>query len=273
MAEFCAARTVRRGASPPSTPPTPPPRRSTTWPTCPPTPTCAARGAIVEVDGVPMQGLVARLSATPGAVRWAGRPLGADDPPAWDACPGFPAGPSRHLSERAPSCPGMTPVYVPRHGRASCSHSPVTTLLAVPIAALGVSPPRAAAAVPHRAVLLRVRRGLGVQQGGRDLQRHRRPRRPGRRRLHRRAVQQRCRRPQPVGGATGTVADGDVFVLSRADADPAIVAQADQLTPAVANWNGDDAVVAAHGPARWSTSSARSGSTPAASGAPAPPAR
>jgi crotonobetainyl-CoA:carnitine CoA-transferase CaiB-like acyl-CoA transferase len=38
----------------------------------------AARGAIVEVDGVPMQGLVARLSRTPGAVRWAGRPLGAD---------------------------------------------------------------------------------------------------------------------------------------------------------------------------------------------------
>jgi crotonobetainyl-CoA:carnitine CoA-transferase CaiB-like acyl-CoA transferase len=42
-----------------------------------------ARGAIVEVDGVPMQGVVARLSATPGSVRWAGRPLGADDPPAW----------------------------------------------------------------------------------------------------------------------------------------------------------------------------------------------
>jgi crotonobetainyl-CoA:carnitine CoA-transferase CaiB-like acyl-CoA transferase len=42
-----------------------------------------ARGSVVEVDGVPMQGLVARLSATPGAVRWAGRDLGADDPPAW----------------------------------------------------------------------------------------------------------------------------------------------------------------------------------------------
>ena len=37
-----------------------------------------ARGAIVEVDGVPMQGLVAHLSATPGAIRWAGRLLGAD---------------------------------------------------------------------------------------------------------------------------------------------------------------------------------------------------
>jgi crotonobetainyl-CoA:carnitine CoA-transferase CaiB-like acyl-CoA transferase len=46
-------------------------------------PQLAARGAIVEADGVPMQGLVARLSRTPGAVRWAGRPLGADDPPRW----------------------------------------------------------------------------------------------------------------------------------------------------------------------------------------------
>ena len=36
------------------------------------------RGSIVEVDGVQMQGLVARLSETPGAIRWAGRPLGAD---------------------------------------------------------------------------------------------------------------------------------------------------------------------------------------------------
>ncbi len=37
-----------------------------------------ARGAVVDVDGTPMQGLVARLSATPGRIRWAGRPLGAD---------------------------------------------------------------------------------------------------------------------------------------------------------------------------------------------------
>ena len=42
----------------------------------------AARGAIITVDGVPMQGLVARLSATPGQVRWPGRSLGAD-PPEW----------------------------------------------------------------------------------------------------------------------------------------------------------------------------------------------
>lgn len=38
----------------------------------------AARQAIVDVDGTPMQGLIARLSATPGGLRWAGRPLDAD---------------------------------------------------------------------------------------------------------------------------------------------------------------------------------------------------
>jgi crotonobetainyl-CoA:carnitine CoA-transferase CaiB-like acyl-CoA transferase len=41
------------------------------------------RDAIVDIDGVPMQGLLARLSATPGTIRWAGRPLGADNPPTW----------------------------------------------------------------------------------------------------------------------------------------------------------------------------------------------
>jgi crotonobetainyl-CoA:carnitine CoA-transferase CaiB-like acyl-CoA transferase len=51
-------------------------------------PQLAARGAIVEADGVPMQGLVARLSETPGEVRWAGRALGADDPPRWRATEG-----------------------------------------------------------------------------------------------------------------------------------------------------------------------------------------
>jgi len=38
----------------------------------------AERDAIVAVDGTPMQGLIAKLSATPGAVRWAGRGLDAD---------------------------------------------------------------------------------------------------------------------------------------------------------------------------------------------------
>ena len=38
----------------------------------------AAREAIVEVEGTPMQGLLAKLSATPGALRWQGRGLDAD---------------------------------------------------------------------------------------------------------------------------------------------------------------------------------------------------
>jgi len=38
----------------------------------------AARDAIVEVGGVPMQGLIAKLSATPGELRWPGRLLDAD---------------------------------------------------------------------------------------------------------------------------------------------------------------------------------------------------
>ena len=37
-----------------------------------------ASGMIVEVEGVPMQGLVAHLSATPGRLRWVGRALDAD---------------------------------------------------------------------------------------------------------------------------------------------------------------------------------------------------
>ena len=41
-------------------------------------PHIAARRSIVEVDGTPMQGLIARLSKTPGHIRWAGRPMGAD---------------------------------------------------------------------------------------------------------------------------------------------------------------------------------------------------
>ncbi len=48
--------------------------------------------------------------------------------------------------------------------------------------------------------------------------------------------------PTQTVALAGTAADGDVFVVSRSDADPALVAQADQLAPNVANWNGDDAV-------------------------------
>lgn len=38
----------------------------------------AHRGTIEELDGTPMQALIARLSATPGALNWAGRELDAD---------------------------------------------------------------------------------------------------------------------------------------------------------------------------------------------------
>jgi crotonobetainyl-CoA:carnitine CoA-transferase CaiB-like acyl-CoA transferase len=38
----------------------------------------AARGAITTVGDTPMQGLIAGLSATPGVLRWPGRPLDAD---------------------------------------------------------------------------------------------------------------------------------------------------------------------------------------------------
>jgi crotonobetainyl-CoA:carnitine CoA-transferase CaiB-like acyl-CoA transferase len=38
----------------------------------------AARAAIADVDGTPMQGLIARLSATPGRLSWPGRALDAD---------------------------------------------------------------------------------------------------------------------------------------------------------------------------------------------------
>ncbi len=37
-----------------------------------------AREVVTEVDGFPMQNLIARLSATPGVLRWTGRPLDAD---------------------------------------------------------------------------------------------------------------------------------------------------------------------------------------------------
>jgi crotonobetainyl-CoA:carnitine CoA-transferase CaiB-like acyl-CoA transferase len=38
----------------------------------------AARGVIERLDDTPMQALIARLSATPGSLRWAGRALDAD---------------------------------------------------------------------------------------------------------------------------------------------------------------------------------------------------
>jgi crotonobetainyl-CoA:carnitine CoA-transferase CaiB-like acyl-CoA transferase len=38
----------------------------------------AARDAIVDIEGTPMQGLIAKLSATPGRLRWQGRALDQD---------------------------------------------------------------------------------------------------------------------------------------------------------------------------------------------------
>src|SRR3546814_17720184 len=72
-----------------------------------------ARGSIVEVDGVPMQGLIAHLSGTPGELRWPGpATVGSPDPPAWapranlrhsvvpptTPCPRFPPPHPRHPS-------------------------------------------------------------------------------------------------------------------------------------------------------------------------------
>jgi hypothetical protein len=42
---------------------------------------------------------------------------------------------------------------------------------------------------------------------------------------------------------SGSLADGDVFVLANGAADPAILAEADLIASAVVNFNGDDAVV------------------------------
>ena len=42
---------------------------------------------------------------------------------------------------------------------------------------------------------------------------------------------------------SGTIADGDVYVLAHTSADPAILAEADVTNSSVINFNGDDAVV------------------------------
>jgi len=54
-----------------------------------------ARDVVADVDGVPMQGLLARLSATPGAIRHVGRPLGADTDGVLDALAADGAWPAR----------------------------------------------------------------------------------------------------------------------------------------------------------------------------------
>ncbi len=54
----------------------------------------AHRGAIEVLHDTPMQSLIARLSATPGALRWAGRGLDADGDEIREAA-GDPADPTR----------------------------------------------------------------------------------------------------------------------------------------------------------------------------------
>ncbi|MCH1614231.1 MAG: CoA transferase [Acidimicrobiales bacterium] len=46
------------------------------------------RGSLIELDGIKMQGLIARLSRTPGQIRWPGKVIGADNQnlPAGDEC-------------------------------------------------------------------------------------------------------------------------------------------------------------------------------------------
>lgn len=49
--------------------------------------------------------------------------------------------------------------------------------------------------------------------------------------------------PSQSVALSGTLADGDVFVIAHASADPAILAVADATSSAVINFNGDDAIV------------------------------
>jgi crotonobetainyl-CoA:carnitine CoA-transferase CaiB-like acyl-CoA transferase len=46
------------------------------------------RGSLIELDGIKMQGLIARLSRTPGQIRWPGKVIGADNQnlPVGDEC-------------------------------------------------------------------------------------------------------------------------------------------------------------------------------------------
>ena len=48
---------------------------------------------------------------------------------------------------------------------------------------------------------------------------------------------------QPILALSGTIADGDVYVLAHPSADAAILAEADITNGSVINFNGDDAVV------------------------------
>ena len=65
-----------------------------------------------------------------------------------------------------------------------------------------------------------------------------------RRRVHAWSSTATARRPPArAWRSSGTIADGDVFVLAHGSADPAILAVTDLINSAVINFNGDDAVV------------------------------
>ncbi|MCA9941851.1 MAG: ExeM/NucH family extracellular endonuclease [Ardenticatenaceae bacterium] len=49
--------------------------------------------------------------------------------------------------------------------------------------------------------------------------------------------------PSQSVALTGTIVDGDVFVLANGSADPAVLAETDLVSSSVINFNGDDAVV------------------------------
>jgi crotonobetainyl-CoA:carnitine CoA-transferase CaiB-like acyl-CoA transferase len=68
-----------------------------------------ARGVLDEVGGVPMQGLVARLSATPGRVPFPARPLGADTEAVLAELDGLDGGPDRPAASGQEDAGGSPP--------------------------------------------------------------------------------------------------------------------------------------------------------------------
>ncbi len=55
--------------------------------------------------------------------------------------------------------------------------------------------------------------------------------------------------PSQTVGLSGSLADGDVYVIANNKANPAIKAASDLISSAVANFNGDDALVLRNGTA------------------------
>ena len=221
MAAFCAARTVAEvvaafdeahAAQ----------RPSTTWRRCSPTPGAVAGGdrrGRRRADAGRGGPAVGHAGSGPvgGPAVGVRRPAGLERRSA--SHPGF-AVRAVHLPRPVCALLRHTSVYGPGvMGVRRVVTSVVAGLLAVPIAALGARLPPGRGA--DRAVLLRVRRGLGLQQGGRDLQRHRAPVDLAAGGYTLELYSNGAATPSQSVALTGTVADGDVFVVSRADADPA----------------------------------------------------